>query len=152
MGSIETNIKENQYAERIGVVSGVGIYVISRYDNTAPTDYNVFSALRSMEDFHPKGGRKSLDFNAGNINAAQDMTAGGDAQVGGNIESGGDISAGGNVDAKGSVTAQGNVESDADVIAKGKFATAISAREISAEPVRAYIRIARAAVSWKRTS
>ena len=124
LGSIETNIKENQYAERIGVVSGVGIYVISRYDNTAPTDYNVFSALRSMEDFHPKGGRKSLDFNAGNINAAQDMTAGGDAQVGGNIESGGDISAGGNVDAKGSVTAQGNVESDADVIAKGKFATA----------------------------
>lgn len=124
LGSIETNIKENQYAERIGVVSGVGIYVISRYDNTAPTDYNVFSALRSMEDFHPKGGRKSLDFNAGNINAAQNMTAGGDAQVGGNIESGGDISAGGNVDAKGSVTAQGNVESDADVIAKGKFATA----------------------------
>ncbi len=124
LGSIETNIKGNQYAERIGVVSGVGIYVISRYDNTAPTDYNVFSALRSMEDFHPKGGRKSLDFNAGNINAAQDMTAGGDAQVGGNIESGGDISAGGNVDAKGSVTAQGNVESDADVIAKGKFATA----------------------------
>ena len=124
LGSIETNIKENQYAERIGVVSGVGIYVISRYDNTAPTDYNVFSALRSMEDFHPKGGRKSLDFNAGNINAAQDMTAGGDAQVEGNIESGGDISAGGNVDAKGSVTAQGNVESDADVIAKGKFATA----------------------------
>ena len=124
LGSIETNIKENQYAERIGVVSGVGIYVISRYDNTAPTDYNVFSALRSMEDFHPKGGRKSLDFNAGNINAAQDMTAGGEAQVGGNIESGGDISAGGNVDAKGSVTAQGNVESDADVIAKGKFATA----------------------------
>ena len=124
LGSIETNIKENQYAERIGVVSGVGIYIISRYDNTAPTDYNVFSALRSMEDFHPKGGRKSLDFNAGNINAAQDMTAGGDAQVGGNIESGGDISAGGNVDAKGSVTAQGNVESDADVIAKGKFATA----------------------------
>ena len=124
LGSIETNIKENQYAERIGVVSGVGIYVISRYDNTAPTDYNVFSALRSMEVFHPKGGRKSLDFNAGNINAAQDMTAGGDAQVGGNIESGGDISAGGNVDAKGSVTAQGNVESDADVIAKGKFATA----------------------------
>ena len=124
LGSIETNIKENQYAERIGVVSGVGIYVISRYDNTAPTDYNVFSALRSMEDFHPKGGRKSLDFNAGNINAAQDMTAGGDAQVGGNIESGGDISAGGNVGAKGSVTAQGNVESDADVIAKGKFATA----------------------------
>lgn len=124
LGSIETNIKENQYAERIGVVSGVGIYVISRYDNTAPTDYNVFSALRSMEDFHPKGGRKSLDFNAGNINAAQDMTAGGDAQVGGNIESGGDISAGGNVGAKGSVTAQGNVESDVDVIAKGKFATA----------------------------
>ena len=124
LGSIETNIKENQYAERIGVVSGVGIYIISRYDNTAPTDYNVFSALRSMEDFHPKGGRKSLDFNAGNINAAQDMTAGGDAQVGGNIESGGDISAGGNVGAKGSVTAQGNVESDADVIAKGKFATA----------------------------
>lgn len=45
LGNIETSITESAYAERIGVVSGVGVYLIrSKYDTTAPTDYNVYSA------------------------------------------------------------------------------------------------------------
>ena len=124
LGSIETNIKENQYAERIGVVSGVGIYIIRKYDNTAPTDYNVFSALRAMENFHPKGGRKALDFAAGNMNAAGSLTVEKDIQSGGDIQTQKSITAGQDIDAKGNVTAQGNIESGAEIIAKDKFATA----------------------------
>lgn len=123
LGSIETNIKENQYAERIGVVSGVGIYIIRKYDNTAPTDYNVFSALRAMENFHPKGGRKALDFAAGNMNAAGSLTVEKDIQSGGDIQTQKSITAGQDIDAKGNVTAQGNIESGAEIIAKDKFAT-----------------------------
>lgn len=45
LGSIESSIEESAYAERIGVVSGVGIYLIrSKYDQTQPTDYNAYSA------------------------------------------------------------------------------------------------------------
>lgn len=45
LGSIESNIEEAAYAERIGVISGVGIYLIrSKYDQTQPTDYNAYSA------------------------------------------------------------------------------------------------------------
>jgi hypothetical protein len=123
LGSIETNIKGNQYAERIGVVSGVGIYIIRKYDNTAPTDYNVFSALRAMENFHPKGGRKALDFAAGNMNAAGSLTVEKDIQSGGDIQTQKSITAGQDIDAKGNVTAQGNIESGAEIIAKDKFAT-----------------------------
>ena len=123
LGSIETNIKENQYAERIGVVSGVGIYIIRTSDNTAPTDYNVFSALRAMENFHPKGGRKALDFAAGNMNAAGSLTVEKDIQSGGDIQTQKSITAGQDIDAKGNVTAQGNIESGAEIIAKDKFAT-----------------------------
>ena len=36
LGSIETNIKENQYAERIGVVSGVGLSLIHISEPTRP--------------------------------------------------------------------------------------------------------------------
>lgn len=43
---IEKDIEESAYAERIGVVNGVGIYLIrSKYDTTLPTDYNAYSAL-----------------------------------------------------------------------------------------------------------
>ncbi|MBO5217536.1 MAG: hypothetical protein J6B41_07325 [Alistipes sp.] len=42
---IEKSIEAKAYSERIGVISGVGIYVIrSKYDSTLPTDYNVYSA------------------------------------------------------------------------------------------------------------
>ena len=45
-GKIEKSIDAAAYAERIGVVSGVGIYLIrSKYDLTYPTDYNTYSAL-----------------------------------------------------------------------------------------------------------
>lgn len=45
-GKIEKSIYAAAYAERIGVVSGVGIYLIrSKYDLTYPTDYNTYSAL-----------------------------------------------------------------------------------------------------------
>lgn len=45
-GKIEKSIDDAAYAERIGVVSGVGIYLIrSKYDLTYPTDYNTYSAL-----------------------------------------------------------------------------------------------------------
>lgn len=45
LGSIESSIEESAYAERIGVVSGVGIYLIrSKYDQTQPADYNAYSA------------------------------------------------------------------------------------------------------------
>ncbi|MBD5585079.1 MAG: hypothetical protein HDQ88_08350, partial [Clostridia bacterium] len=60
LGSIESSISESAYAERIGVVSGVGIYLIrSKYDTTAPTDYNAYSAA-AVEAFFLnkiKGGR-----------------------------------------------------------------------------------------------
>ena len=46
MAAIEKDIEESAYAERIGVVNGVGIYLIrSKYDTTLPTDYNAYSAL-----------------------------------------------------------------------------------------------------------
>lgn len=44
-GEIEKALDKKAYSERIGVISGVGIYVIrSKYDSTLPTDYNVYSA------------------------------------------------------------------------------------------------------------
>lgn len=46
LGNIESNVESAAYAERIGIVRGVGIYLIrSKYDMTAPTDYNAYSAL-----------------------------------------------------------------------------------------------------------
>lgn len=46
LAAIEKDIEESAYAERIGVVNGVGIYLIrSKYDTTLPMDYNAYSAL-----------------------------------------------------------------------------------------------------------
>ena len=46
LAAIEKDIEKSAYAERIGVVNGVGIYLIrSKYDTTLPTDYNAYSAL-----------------------------------------------------------------------------------------------------------
>lgn len=62
LGSIETSITESAYAERIGVTSGVGIYLIrSKYDTTAPTDYNAYSAAATEALFlnKHKGGTVS---------------------------------------------------------------------------------------------
>ncbi|MCC8154797.1 MAG: hypothetical protein LIP01_11725, partial [Tannerellaceae bacterium] len=51
LGSIENNIKESEYADRLGV-NGAGVYLIrSKYDATQPTDYNAYSALRSSVEY-----------------------------------------------------------------------------------------------------
>lgn len=72
LGNIETSITESAYAERIGVVSGVGVYLIrSKYDTTAPTDYNVYSAAAIDALFlnKIKGGTVS-----GKVRFAKDLT------------------------------------------------------------------------------
>lgn len=75
IGSIETSISESAYAERIGVVSGVGIYLIrSKYDTTTPTDYNAYSALATEFFFlnKKKGGTVEAP-----VCFARDVAAGG---------------------------------------------------------------------------
>lgn len=55
MGSIEKSIEASAYAERIGIASGVGVYVIrSKYDLTTPTDTNVYSALYTALEYLSK--------------------------------------------------------------------------------------------------
>lgn len=78
-GTIEKNIKESAYAERIGVVKGVGIYIIrSKYDSTPPTDENVYSALATADIFLSKK-------DGGAVNAP--VTFRKDVSFGGNISS-----------------------------------------------------------------
>lgn len=75
-GKIEKSIVAAAYAERIGVVSGVGIYLIrSKYDLTYPTDYNTYSALAIETLFlnKRKGGVVQ-----GNTLFSEDVAVGGD--------------------------------------------------------------------------
>lgn len=75
-GKIEKSINAAAYAERIGVVSGVGIYLIrSKYDLTYPTDYNTYSALAIETLFlnKRKGGVVQ-----GNTLFSEDVAVGGD--------------------------------------------------------------------------
>lgn len=75
-GKIEKSIAAAAYAERIGVVSGVGIYLIrSKYDLTYPTDYNTYSALAIETLFlnKRKGGVVQ-----GNTLFSEDVAVGGD--------------------------------------------------------------------------
>jgi len=75
-GKIEKSIEDAAYAERIGVVSGVGIYLIrSKYDLTYPTDYNTYSALAIETLFlnKRKGGVVQ-----GNTLFSEDVAIGGD--------------------------------------------------------------------------
>lgn len=75
-GKIEKSIEAAAYAERIGVVSGVGIYLIrSKYDLTYPTDYNTYSALAIETLFlnKRKGGVVQ-----GNTLFSEDVAVGGD--------------------------------------------------------------------------
>lgn len=79
LGSIETDISESAYAERIGVVSGVGIYLIrSKYDTTQPTDYNTYSALATEALFlnKRKGGTVTGDIAIGGKLTTTDFRAG----------------------------------------------------------------------------
>lgn len=97
LGEIEKNIVESAYAERIGVTSGVGIYLIrSKFDDTAPTDYNAYSALATEAKFLSKlkGGR-----------VLKDVTFDKDVMIGGSVHSSdfasGPLGAGWRVDREG---------------------------------------------------
>jgi hypothetical protein len=55
IGNIESEVKANLYAQRIGVTeSGASIYLITRYDSTAAADYNAYSAKRALWEFASK--------------------------------------------------------------------------------------------------
>lgn len=55
IGNIESEVKANLYAQRIGVTeSGASIYLITRYDSTAAADYNAYSAERALWEFANK--------------------------------------------------------------------------------------------------
>lgn len=55
IGNIESEVKANLYAQRIGVTeSGASIYLITRYDSTAAADYNAYSAMRALWEFANK--------------------------------------------------------------------------------------------------
>lgn len=84
-GKIENDVKANLYAQRIGVTtSGAAIYVITRYDGTAATDYNVFSATRSLWEF----ANKQIDETfKGNVSFEKNITVRKNVSVGGNIVS-----------------------------------------------------------------
>lgn len=55
IGNIESEVKANLYAQRIGVTeSEASIYLITRYDSTAAADYNAYSAKRALWEFANK--------------------------------------------------------------------------------------------------
>ncbi|HIU56090.1 MAG TPA: hypothetical protein IAB03_09840, partial [Candidatus Gallibacteroides avistercoris] len=68
---------------------GSDIDIIKTGDTTPPTENNVFSALRSLGQFHPKGGNESLDFVSKNNTISGDLKVGNNTQIGGNVSVGG---------------------------------------------------------------
>lgn len=81
IGNIESEVKANLYAQRIGVTeSGASIYLITRYDSTAAADYNTYSAKRALWEFASKQfpdtfkGRMTFDDGAQFGNFASGMT------------------------------------------------------------------------------
>ncbi|MFR4235014.1 MAG: hypothetical protein ACLT1W_00660 [Alistipes onderdonkii] len=55
IGNIESEVKANLYAQRIGVTeSGASIYLITRYDSSAAADYNAYSDKRALWEFANK--------------------------------------------------------------------------------------------------
>lgn len=81
IGNIESEVKANLYAQRIGVTeSGASIYLITRYDSTAAADYNTYSAKRALWEFANKQfpdtfkGRMTFDDGAQFGNFASGMT------------------------------------------------------------------------------
>lgn len=92
IGNIESEVKANLYAQRIGVTeSGASIYLITRYDSTAAADYNTYSARRALWEFANKQfpdtfkGRMTFDDGAQFGNFASGMTG-----LGGMIDKKGD--------------------------------------------------------------
>lgn len=70
LGSIESDVKASLYSQRIGIAeNGANIYLITRYDNTFPTDTNAYSARRSIWEFANKQApdtfKGRMTFNAG---------------------------------------------------------------------------------------
>ena len=81
IGNIESEVKANLYAQRIGVTeSGASIYLITRYDSTAAADYNAYSAMRALWEFANKQfpdtfkGKMTFDDGAQFGNFASGMT------------------------------------------------------------------------------
>lgn len=96
LGEIEKSIASSAYAERAGVVSGVGIYLIrSSYDATLPTDSNTYSAKASDKRFlnqltggtvkgtttFEKGVQIGKDFAAGITGYGANVDANGNAEL-----------------------------------------------------------------------
>lgn len=70
LGSIESDVKASLYSQRIGIAeNGAAIYLITRYDNTFPTDTNAYSARRAIWEFANKQATDTfkgrMTFNAG---------------------------------------------------------------------------------------
>ena len=70
LGSIESDVKASLYSQRIGIAeNGAAIYLITRYDNTFPTDTNAYSARRAIWEFANKQApdtfKGRMTFNAG---------------------------------------------------------------------------------------
>lgn len=70
LGSIESDVKASLYSQRIGIAeNGEAIYLITRYDNTFPTDTNAYSARRAIWEFANKQApdtfKGRMTFNAG---------------------------------------------------------------------------------------
>lgn len=68
LGSIESDVKASLYSQRIGIAENA-IYLITRYDNTFPTDTNAYSARRAIWEFANKQApdtfKGRMTFNAG---------------------------------------------------------------------------------------
>lgn len=70
LGSIESDVKASLYSQRIGIAeNGAAIYLITRYDNSFPTDTNAYSARRAIWEFANKQApdtfKGRMTFNAG---------------------------------------------------------------------------------------
>lgn len=70
LGNIESDVKASLYSQRIGIAeNGAAIYLITRYDNTFPTDTNAYSARRAIWEFANKQApdtfKGRMTFNAG---------------------------------------------------------------------------------------
>jgi hypothetical protein len=70
LDSIESDVKASLYSQRIGIAeNGAAIYLITRYDNTFPTDTNAYSARRAIWEFANKQApdtfKGRMTFNAG---------------------------------------------------------------------------------------
>ena len=76
-------VNGNAYVNSSGTGGGTSIYVIKRYDGAIPSDYNVFSAKRSMDEFLS---RKMDDIATGLITFVKGMVSKARALFEGDVE------------------------------------------------------------------